>query len=51
VTLEAHGTKRAKPADAVIRYEFVREANAWKIDDIKGASDGQPWSIRAMLKG
>jgi len=27
----------------------VREAGQWKIDDIKGSSDGEPWSIRAML--
>ena len=32
-----------------MRYEFVREADKWKIDDIKGAGDGEPWSIRAML--
>ena len=38
-----------KPADQVIRYDFVRDGSAWKIDDIKGASDGEPWSIRAML--
>src|SRR6267142_411638 len=33
-----------KPADRTIRYEFVRDATEWKIDDIKGASDGEPWS-------
>lgn len=49
VALESHRGKRDKPADAVIHYAFVREGSAWKIDDIKGASDGQPWSIRAML--
>ena len=49
VTLESHRGKRDKPADAVIRYAFVHEGPAWKIDDIKGAVDGQPWSIRAML--
>lgn len=38
-----------KPADQVVRYVFVRETNAWKIDDIKGASDAEAWSIRAML--
>ena len=32
-----------------MRYEFVREAGQWKIDDIKGAIDGSPWSIRGML--
>ncbi|MGY4236730.1 hypothetical protein ACVIIW_005677 [Bradyrhizobium sp. USDA 4449] len=38
-----------KPADRIVHYDFVREANSWKIDDIKGASDGEPWSIRKML--
>lgn len=38
-----------KPADRVVRYEFVREANSWRIDDIKGSSDGEAWSIRKML--
>ncbi len=42
-------TPRAKPADATIRYDFVREGANWKIDDIRGASEGQPWSIRKML--
>jgi hypothetical protein len=32
-----------------VRYDFVREAGNWKIDDIMGASDGEPWSIREML--
>ncbi len=41
---------RAKPGDQVVRYELVREAGAWKIDDIKGSSDGEAWSIRAMLE-
>ena len=49
VTLEGHRGKREKPADAVIRYDFVREVGGWKIDDIKGSGDGEAWSIRAML--
>ena len=49
VTLEEHHGKRPKPAEAVIRYEFVREPVGWKIDDIQGSSDGEAWSIRAML--
>jgi hypothetical protein len=40
-----------KPADQTVRYEFVRDAGAWKIDDIKGASDDEPWSIRGLLTG
>lgn len=48
VTMTGHRNER-KPADRVVRYDFVREAGGWKIDDIKGSSDGEPWSIRAML--
>jgi hypothetical protein len=32
-----------------VRCDFVRGAGTRKIDDIKGASDGEPWSIREML--
>jgi len=49
VTITGHNAPPAKAADQVIRYEFVREAGGWKIDDIKGSSDGEVWSIRAML--
>jgi len=48
VTMTGHGAPR-KAADQVVRYDLVREGKDWKIDDIKGASDGEPWSIRAML--
>jgi hypothetical protein len=40
---------RNNPADAVIRYDFVRDGGHWKVDDIRGADDGKPWSIRGML--
>jgi Protein of unknown function (DUF3828) len=50
VTLESHQrSARANPADKTIRYDFVHEAGQWKIDDIKGAVDGNPWSVRALL--
>jgi hypothetical protein len=49
VTITGYRNDR-KPSDQVIRYELVREAGTWKIDDIKGASDGEPWSIRRMLE-
>jgi hypothetical protein len=51
VTLIGRGTPRKKPADNVIRYNLVRDGAQWKIDDISGASDGEAWSIRAMLAG
>ena len=48
VTITGHRNDR-KPADQIVRYDLVREANSWKIDDISGASDGEAWSIRKML--
>jgi Protein of unknown function (DUF3828) len=39
-----------KPADQVVHYDFVRDGDKWKIDDIKGSGDGAPWSIRRMLE-
>jgi hypothetical protein len=50
VTIESHQREaRANPADKTIRYDFVHEAGQWKIDEIKGAVDGGPWSVRALL--
>jgi hypothetical protein len=49
VTIAGHGAPRAKSADNTVHYNFVRDAGQWKIDDISGTSDGQPWSIRGML--
>ena len=49
VTIAGHGKPREKAADNTIRYNFVRDGGQWKIDDISGAGDGEPWSIRGML--
>jgi hypothetical protein len=49
VTLTGRNTPPRKPADQTVRYDLVRDSGDWKIDDIKGASDGEPWSIRDML--
>jgi Protein of unknown function (DUF3828) len=49
VTITGANASRPNPADAVIRYDFVRDAGQWKIDDISGADDGKPWSLRGML--
>ncbi len=49
VTMAGRGTPRTKPADNTVRYHFVRDDGQWKIDDILGTSDGEPWSIRDML--
>jgi hypothetical protein len=45
------GTRpRAKAADQTVHYDFVRDGDKWKIDDIKGSDDGTAWSIRGMLQ-
>lgn len=49
VTLADYEGPRPKPADMVVRYDFVRDGGHWKIDEIRGAIDGTPWSLRAML--
>jgi hypothetical protein len=49
VTIDSHQGPPPKPADQTIRYDFVREAGGWKIDEINGAVDGKAWSLRAML--
>ena len=49
VTLTVHRSPRKNRADDVVRYDFVREAGGWKIDDFRGAVDGKPWSVRQLL--
>jgi putative N-acetylmannosamine-6-phosphate epimerase len=49
VTITGRNPPRTNAADAVIRYDFERDAGQWKIDDISGAEDGKPWSLRSML--
>jgi hypothetical protein len=49
VTITGNNPPRANAADAMIRYDFVRDGGHWKIDDIRGADDGKPWSLRGML--
>lgn len=39
-----------KPPGNVVRYDLVREGGAWRIDDIRGAIDAEPWSVRAILQ-
>lgn len=49
VTLTGRTSSRANPADNVIRYDFLRDPTQWKIDEIRGAVDGKPWSVRELL--
>jgi hypothetical protein len=50
VTITGRHAPRAHAADAVIRYDFIRDPVRWKIDDIRSADDGKPWSLRGMLE-
>ncbi|MCD0421605.1 DUF3828 domain-containing protein [Rubrivivax sp. JA1024] len=45
------GSQRRKvAADSVIHYDLVRDGTSWRIDDIRGSVEGQPWSVRQMLE-
>jgi hypothetical protein len=50
VTIVGRRAPPSKAEDQVIRYNFVRDDGQWKIDDISGAVDGEPWSIRDILR-
>jgi hypothetical protein len=49
VTLTSHCTERGRAPDPVVRYDFVYEGDKWKINGIRSAVDGKPWSICALL--
>lgn len=34
----------------VVTYDFVKEGGAWKVDDIKGTTEKEAWSVRKILK-
>ena len=40
---------------SLVRYHFVKEGKAWKLDEITGNDRGDdkaaPWSLRAIMKG
>jgi hypothetical protein len=50
VTITGHHAPSPKPEDQVVRFSFVRDDGQWKIYDISGASDGEAWSIRDILR-
>jgi hypothetical protein len=41
-----HEVPRKHAEDDVLRYDLIREGGHWKIDDIRGATDARPWSMR-----
>ena len=34
----------------VVSYDFVKDEGTWKIDDIKGTTEKEAWSVRKILK-
>jgi hypothetical protein len=38
------------PTRLTVRYDMVFERARWRIDDIRGDTDGKSWSIREILK-
>lgn len=48
VTFGSLHDPRAKPQ--TVRYDFVRTEAGWKIDNIRGAVENDPWSLRALMK-
>ena len=34
----------------VVRYSFVREGDAWKVDDISGGAGDEKWDLRDIIK-
>jgi len=34
----------------VVRYSFVHEGDAWKVDDISGGADADKWDLREIIK-
>ena len=33
----------------VVSYDFLKEEGAWKVDDIKGTTEKEAWSVRKIL--
>lgn len=52
LTREEQDRNPPDPRDRItVRYDMVLEHGRWKIDDIRGTTDGKEWSIRAIIKG
>ena len=34
----------------VVSYDFVKEEDGWKVNDIKGTTEKEAWSVRKILK-
>jgi hypothetical protein len=50
-TREEQERNPPEPKDRrTVRYDMVLENGRWKIDDIRGSTDGKEWSTRAIIK-
>lgn len=45
----AYPFARNSPEENVVRYDFVREDGAWKIDDVRGTIHPNAWSLRQIF--
>ena len=46
--VSASFTNHGQPT--VVTYDFLRQDDAWTIDDIKGTTEKEAWSVRKILK-
>jgi hypothetical protein len=49
VTLTPRHSGWKNRADAVVRYDLIRENGRWVIDDIRGSNASDKWSVRGTL--
>ncbi len=42
--------EQPKEKPQTVRYDFIREGDTWKIDDIRGAVERDGWSLRKLMK-
>ena len=40
---------RKSPRENVITYSLVRQAGAWRVDDVSGVAEPNAWSLRDLL--
>ena len=48
-SFEASGGENEPSTPDVVRYDFVKENGMWKIDDVRGKVENDPWSFKAIL--
>lgn len=46
---EVGGVENEPSTPDVVRYDFVKENGAWKIDDVRGKVENDAWSFKAIL--